>query len=237
MADERAGLGPGDLRDAVFDAAPHGYLVLDPGLVIVDVNRHYLDLTRTRREDLVGVPLFEAFPDNPADATADGTRNLGRSLETVLATGRPRAMAVQKYDIPRRDGPAGGFEERYWKPLNAPVLRDGRVVALIHHVVDVTEETLSRRDQAVRLRSAARLNDLAFWEYDPRTGTASVSRASARMLGLDEEGTVDAETCFARVHRDDVAAVRAAFAAVMDAPEHTTVAFAHRVPLPDGAER
>lgn len=55
--------GAAALRNAVFEAAPHGYLILDPDFNIIDVNRQYLDLTGARRESLVGLPLFEAFPD------------------------------------------------------------------------------------------------------------------------------------------------------------------------------
>ncbi|MFC7704161.1 sensor histidine kinase [Plastorhodobacter daqingensis] len=225
------------LRNAVFEVAPHGYLILDRDFNIIDVNQQYLDLTRTRRENLVGVAIFEAFPDNPDDPTADGVRNLRASLETARATGRPHAMSVQKYDIPVR-GPAGGFEERYWKPLNTPVLRDGKVVALIHHVEDVTAETLFRRDQAIRLRSAQRLNDLAFWEYDPSTETIYMSRALAVMLGLpDREGTLPAADFFALVHPEDRADFQAAFERDMNAPEHTVMSFAHRLAREDGTTR
>ncbi|MEU8976118.1 SpoIIE family protein phosphatase [Streptomyces monashensis] len=52
-------------------------------------------------------------------------------------------MAVQKYDIPVPGRP-GGFEERWWSPINAPVLGpDGQVVWIIHRVEDVTEFVLS----------------------------------------------------------------------------------------------
>ncbi|TKA95795.1 PAS domain S-box protein [Cereibacter changlensis] len=227
----------GLLREAVFEAAPHGYLIVDPSFIIIDVNQQYLDLTGTRRENLVGVAMFDAFPDNPDDPTADGVRNLRLSLETARDTGRPHAMAIQKYDIPLR-GPQGGFVERHWKPLNTPVLRGAEVVALIHHVVDVTEETIFRRDQAIRLRSAQQLDDLAFWEYDPRTATVYASRAFAAMLALrPKEGTLPAEDYFARIHAEDRAGVQAAFNDVLDAPEHTSVAFSHRLTLPDGATR
>ncbi|HEY7594207.1 MAG TPA: PAS domain-containing protein, partial [Actinophytocola sp.] len=56
----------------LFDAAPTPYLVLTPDLTIVAVNEAYLAATRTRRETLVGQPVFAAFPDNPDDGTADG---------------------------------------------------------------------------------------------------------------------------------------------------------------------
>ena len=45
---------------AAFHAAPHGYLILDTDFYIVDANQRYTELTQTRREDLVGVGLFEA---------------------------------------------------------------------------------------------------------------------------------------------------------------------------------
>ncbi len=49
-------------------------------------------------------------------------------------------MAVQKYDIRRPESEGGGFEERYWSPVNSPVLgATGEVDYIIHRVEDVTE--------------------------------------------------------------------------------------------------
>ncbi|MFD8380330.1 PP2C family protein-serine/threonine phosphatase [Streptomyces sp. NPDC059679] len=137
---------------------------MGPDLVIVAVNQAYLKATRTRREDLLGRHIFDAFPDNPADPNATGTRNLDASLRRVLATGERDSMALQKYDIPvpsgdgesegrgRRD--EGRFEERYWSPLNTPVLGpDGSVQLIIHRVEDVTDFVLGRA-QAPLTRTA-----------------------------------------------------------------------------------
>jgi signal transduction histidine kinase len=125
----------------LFDAAPSPCLVLDANLIIVAVNEAYLAATATDRSALLGRLIFEAFPDNPNDPTADGVRNLRRSLETVLATGRADTMALQRYDIPIDRNDAGQrFVERYWSPVNAPVLgADGRLTHIIHRVEDVTE--------------------------------------------------------------------------------------------------
>jgi signal transduction histidine kinase len=49
-------------------------------------------------------------------------------------------MAVQKYDIRRPESEGGGFEERYWSPVNSPVFGSaGEVAYIIHRVEDVTE--------------------------------------------------------------------------------------------------
>lgn len=124
----------------LFESAPGLYLVLSPSLIIQAASDAYLAATMTAREDIVGRGLFEVFPDNPNDPNATGVSNLRASLMRVIAGGGPDTMAVQKYDVQRPDSQGGGFEERYWSPLNSPVTGpDGRLLHIIHRVEDVTE--------------------------------------------------------------------------------------------------
>ncbi|MBB1260442.1 PP2C family protein-serine/threonine phosphatase [Streptomyces alkaliterrae] len=135
---------PGIDYRALFEASPSASLVLGPDLVIVDANAAYRRATGRTREDLVGRYLFDAFPENPADPDADGVGNLRASLLRVLRSREPDTMAVQKYDIPVAERP-GVFEERWWSPINTPVLGPGGQVAwIIHRVEDVTAFVLSR---------------------------------------------------------------------------------------------
>lgn len=137
----------------LFDSNLSPLLVLTPDFVIVEVNRAYLTATRTDR-GIVGRPVFDVFPDNPEDPSADGVANLRRSLETVVASGRTDTMALQRYDIPTSE--PGVFAERYWSPVNAPVLDDeGRVTHLIHRVEDVTEFVHLRRVGREQQRAVA----------------------------------------------------------------------------------
>jgi two-component sensor histidine kinase len=136
---------------ALFHASPSHFLVLDGDLNIVAVNDSYLDATMTVRKDILGRGIFDVFPDNPDDRTADGVSNLRASLTRVLKFGRPDAMPVQKYDIPRPATAGGGFEERYWSPLNTPVFgADGQVAWIIHRVENVTALMLQHADEAAR---------------------------------------------------------------------------------------
>ena len=49
-------------------------------------------------------------------------------------------MAVQKYDIRRSGALPSSFEERFWSPVNSPVLdENGEVKYIIHRVEDVTD--------------------------------------------------------------------------------------------------
>jgi signal transduction histidine kinase len=184
----------------LFESAPGAYLVLDPDFRIIAVTDSYLAATKTVREVIIGRELFDVFPDNPDDPAATGERNLRASLETVLRTKAPHRMPVQKYDIRRPDSEGGGFEERYWSPLNTPVLRDGRVTSIIHAVEEVTDsmrvEALEgahevATSQLRTLRETDRAKDefIAIISHELRTPMTSIL-GWTRMLamgGLDEE--------------------------------------------------
>ena len=125
---------------ALFEAAPGSYLVLDPGLRVVAVSDAYLRATMTEREAIAGRGIFDVFPDNPDDPEPAGVRNLSASLARVLRDGVTDAMPVQRYDIRRPQPEGGGFEERFWSPVNSPVFGPGGAVSfVIHRVEDVTE--------------------------------------------------------------------------------------------------
>ena len=113
---------------------------MTPDFRIIAASDAYLNATMTKREDILGLDLFDVFPDNPGDPTATGTRNLRASLERVLETRLADTMALQKYDIRRPESDGGAFEERYWSPVNSPVIGPaGELAYIIHRVEDVTE--------------------------------------------------------------------------------------------------
>jgi signal transduction histidine kinase len=140
LSANRADGGSGPDFRALFEAAPGLYLVLTPDLRIVAASDAYLRATMTQREQILGRDLFDVFPDNPDDPGATGEHNLRASLERALRNRTADTMAVQKYDIRRPESDGGGFEVRYWSPVNCPVVGpDGEITYIIHRVEDVTE--------------------------------------------------------------------------------------------------
>ncbi len=128
----------------IFDSAPALFLVLgtDPGFTIADASDAYLRATRTRRESIVGRPLFDVFPDHadaPDAPDAPTATRLRESLQKVLAARRADTMAAHRYDIRRPQSEGGGYEEHHWAPVNSPVLSDsGDVLWIVHRLDDVT---------------------------------------------------------------------------------------------------
>ncbi len=134
----------------LFESVPDLYLVLSPDLIIKAVSDEYLKATLTVREKIVGHHIFEIFPDNPDDLSADGVLNLRSSLHYVLHHRQQHIMHVQKYDVRRPDGV---FEVRYWSPRNTPVLNaHNEVDYIVHQVRDVTSEQLSQEKTDIRLK-------------------------------------------------------------------------------------
>ena len=167
---------------AFFDAAPTPFLVLSPSdWTIVAVNEARVRATGISREKQVGRALFDVFPDDPNDPEADGVRKLTASLERVMATRATDEMAVQRYAV---RGPDGRFVERWWSPVNTPVMDDDREVRfIIHRVEEVTE--------SVRLRGEADARDRLARDQQAlidRLRTSEVAlRASEERLRASEE--------------------------------------------------
>ena len=169
---------------ALFESAPGPYLILTSDLTIVAVSEAYLRATMTRREEILGRPLFEVFPDNPDDPTATGVANLRSSLERVLTHGAPDAMAVQKYDIRRPASEGGGFDERYWSPVNTPVFgRNGQIRYIIHAVEDVTD--------FMRLKLQGSQEQKLHQELMTRAGMMCLSRVAHRRAFLPSQASAE----------------------------------------------
>lgn len=182
----------------VFESMPGNLLVLDPEhYEIVAVSDAFLEATMTRREQIMGRGFFEIFPGDPDELLGDGARNLRRSLERVRAEGMSDVMGVQRYPMIRPDSQGGGFEERYWSPVNSPV-KDaaGEVAYIVHRVEDVTELVRSgsaaHRDLLARLgEDAARQElDVVLRSQELRAANIALSEQQAnlrtvqRLLGV-----------------------------------------------------
>ena len=147
-----------DFRE-LFESAPARYCVLSPDLTIVAVTDEYVRAAMRPRDQMIGRFLFDVFPDNPVDPH-DGVKNLRTSLERVMRDRVVDTMPIQRYDLRAPDSEGGGFEIRYWRPVNTPLFDDdGALSCIIHAVEDVTRTIgleAEVRDEHQRLVEAVR---------------------------------------------------------------------------------
>lgn len=139
------GLAPWDVQ-AMFNASPNAYVVLDRDLVIAGANGAYLKVTGRASADIVGRNLFDAFPSPPDSIHG---RQLRQSLARVLATRLPDHIAAIRYPITAPDGTLG---EHVWSATHIPVCAaDGSVSHILQHTENITH--------LEQLRAQARAND------------------------------------------------------------------------------
>ncbi len=183
-----AGLAPSDFK-TLFESLPALVLVLDPDLHIVAATNAYLEATLTGRDDIIGRHLFEVFPDNPDDPSADSLRNTRASMQRVLQNRVPDTMVVQRHDVRRPASAGGGFEERYWSPVNSPVLNDdGSLAYIIHRVENVTEFVQMKQQGVEQAKMSDALREQAVqMEADLYVRSREVADANARMKQAHDE--------------------------------------------------
>lgn len=130
---------PPDYR-IIFEQSPVLLSVLDANLTVVASSDDYLEATMRNSEELLGLNVYDAFPDDPNDPTSKATTNLRESIERSIATRSPDWMAVVRYPIAKPPEQGGGFEVRYWSPVNAPIFDDDDellyIVQVVHDVTD-----------------------------------------------------------------------------------------------------
>lgn len=195
---------------AIIKSLPGNYLILLPNapeFTIVEVSDEYNQATLTQREIIIGSPLFEIFPDDPNDMYADGVDNLSASFRVVLETKQSHEMAIQRYPVPEPG--TGRFIEKFWAPVNKPVIINDEVVYIIHSVTDVTEsKVLKSREQY--FKTLADESPFMIW----RSVGASciyVNNAWMQATGLTFAESLGSGHLQA-FHPDDIPAQRQAFA-------------------------
>lgn len=186
---------PTFVYQAVFDHSEIAKCLLSPSdeSTILAVNDAFLQVVGRTREQLIGRPLFDAFPENPDEPAQAGVAALKRSLQRVRATRERESLPIQRYPVTSRkaDGTVL-FEERYWSVTNVPIFdHDGKFICINHCTQDVTEKW--RMEQELRnsyaeqrnvTLEAGRIKDelLAMLAHELRNPLAPIAAAADLLL-------------------------------------------------------
>jgi diguanylate cyclase (GGDEF)-like protein/PAS domain S-box-containing protein len=179
-------------------------------------------------ERLLGCPRGRALGRTLASAVpALSQTQLPRVAQEVLASRTPRTLT--HIGLPSASG------TRLFEVKVVPVA--GGLTLLWHDITERThaEHELKRSEERLAL-AAEGAND-GLWEWDLRAQTLYVSARWKELLGLPEgAGIVAAEEWLARVHAEDLGALRAALDAhLVGSTEHLEIE--HRIRHADGTYR
>ncbi|RZJ95930.1 MAG: PAS domain-containing protein, partial [Brevundimonas sp.] len=189
-----------------FEASPNPYILVTPDLRIAGMNQAYLDITHSRRDAILGQPLFGAFTSGPSESAPDNVRQVRESLERARDTRQRDHLAIVRFAI-EIETPAGPvFEERFWSATHTPILdATGDVVFILQHTTDITELEDLRRAKKTEAADVS--------ELDAILSGAIIARADQvqednRRLELERNRLVD---LFMQTP---------GFAAVLSGPDH-----------------
>lgn len=120
---------------SIFHSSPNPYVLFTPDLIVADINEAHLQLTDTRREDVIGKYLFDAFP-TPQQEIADLLRS---SFDRVKKFKVEDTIHLLRYPIRYSNKDGKGWKDRYWIVKNKPILnQDGCVVFILNNPTEVT---------------------------------------------------------------------------------------------------
>ncbi|MBC8650572.1 response regulator [Pseudomonas sp. MTM4] len=230
----------------VFDALPGNFLVVanDADYTMVAASEERLRATMTRREDVIGHPLFHIYNGGTTSvSSSSGVNQLRASLAEVTRTGLAQQLKTVGYPLRVPHDERDHYENRYWDVVNVPVLDEqGQVAYIIHQAEDVTESLLEQESAALRLReSDERLNAALLasgtgtFYWDLRNNRLDMDLPMQRLFGLEGLTSGWLDDLLDRIHPDDRAAIAQQCERCARYGDDLEMQF--RVLLPEGTER
>lgn len=223
-----------------FEHSNSNSLVIIPdNFTIVAATDGYLKVTQRTREQVIGRPLFEVFPDVDNEPTQKDKRNVLESFLYVMEQRETDVMGIQRYSISKSGEQGSKPEVRYWRAVNHPLLDShGNVEYILHTTEDVTKEILANSaidDAAFLQRLAGEVASLGSWRIDLRTHAVFWSDEIYNIVGLPRDIEVNLDMAMGCYHPD----VREEISAIVERAIENRKPFnvLTRVLRPDGEER
>lgn len=176
---------------ALFHVLPDRYIIFradDPDFTFVEVSKGHSEMTGVSRENIVGRPFFDVFPDVSEKYKRTGVSDMAEAFRRVIRTKLPQVFSVIRYDIADENG---DFVEKYWRPAHYPLFdAQGNVAFIVQSSYDVTEElsvAQKLRDTQAQLEDALSFGKVGSWLWDIERDIVVASRTMADLFGIDPD--------------------------------------------------
>lgn len=175
--------------NTIFQSLETPFIVFgvdDPAFTIIEENHAHARVAMVKRDEVVGKPLLEVFPDTSEEYLKTGNSQLLESLRTVLKTGKPDSMPNLKYDIRNR---SGAYTPKYWSVTHYPLFADDRkqIQAIYQETRDITDEVVTEQRLA---RTQSQLDQMldsnlaGTWYWDLSRDMVMADENLARLFGV-----------------------------------------------------
>ena len=85
---------------------------------IIDENAAHEAVALTKREEIIGKPFLEVFPDSSDEFKQTGKSAPIESIKRIVRTGKPDSLGKFKWPVPDE---SGAMVEKYWRSTQYPI--------------------------------------------------------------------------------------------------------------------
>lgn len=194
-----------DLFRTIFEKSPGSILVTadKPRFTIQAVSDSYLEITSSKRDEIVGRGFFEVFPD---DLDFNEETKARIVFTKVIETGQKITVPTYRYDI--FNNQLKQYEAHYWSCLNTPIFDNaGTVAYILNTVIDISEEVRAKNaaiENEHRLRIAAEAAAFGTWELELKTQRFVYAPRIAEIFGHAADAQPSLTDLRAQIHADDM---------------------------------
>lgn len=198
----------------IFRALPGLYLLMRPDFVIQDMTTLYASSVNLSIEDVTGKSIFDVFPEDGGTVNNVAKLELSASLHYVVTRKEAHTISFTRFNTPLS---AGGFEERFWKITNTPILDStGELLYILNEAKDITEKIQQEQLHLQNQERLAMLNNAVHtvgWEYDIMNDRLSWDQRLHQVFGyMPEEMEPSGSSWDKLVHPDDFSTIQQSIA-------------------------
>ena len=175
---------------------------------IIDENAAHEAVALTKREEIIGKPFLEVFPDSSDEFKQTGKSAPIESIKRIVRTGKPDSLG--KFKWPVRDE-SGAMVEKYWRSTQYPIFDEsGKTVVAVYQLTEdishemETELTLEQTQE--QLIAVLATGQVGTWSLDLKNGVATGGPNLSRMFGIDPDLAakgIPLEDFIEKIHPDD----------------------------------
>lgn len=207
--------------EALFQSFGTAYIVFDiddPSFTVIAENQAHADIAMVNKENVIGKPVLESFPDTSEDYITKGESRLLESIRKVIATGKPDMMPVLKYDLKDENGV---LTDKVWEVSHHPIFEGRTVKAVFQQTKDITETIAARQELTVaqdQLDQALTYSEVGTWIWNIEDDIVIADKNLAKLFGIGD-GTCQVEVpigvFLGSIHNEDVERVKQTIAGAL----------------------
>lgn len=221
-------------------AVPYLAYEAAPPYRILDENEAHEKVAMTKRDDIIGRPFLEVYPDTSDEFKKTGKSAPIESIKKIVQTKQPDSLGDFKWEVRDKNG---ALVTKYWRATQYPIFDEGgtSVVAVYQLTEDIThemqtEQTLEKTQ--MKLMEVLAAGRVGTWSFDLKSGIAKGGPNLSRMFGINPDKAakgIPLKDFVTKIHEDDRGRVQAEIEAAIQTGERYESEY--RIKKNDGSVR